>query len=196
MKGRYSFRRKGFTLIELLMVIIFLGIFAGVMMLIGVEMMTSSDATKIISNLENIKKATLMWYVNNHHRVHNGFIDAPANATDDKTPNAPVLEAKNANDNLGILKYIDRGEIDTLNQNGRNAIADGTYAIFSAGNKMQYKWYAGYKFKRYDDDSVKEKLKGRAKAAGLYFTSNWPPGTTANDTGDNVVWMLILDDSK
>ncbi|MBR0095216.1 MAG: prepilin-type N-terminal cleavage/methylation domain-containing protein, partial [Synergistaceae bacterium] len=58
-----------FTLIELLIVVAVLGLLSGAMMLSGVGMLSSSDATKIFSDMSNVKEAMLAWYINNYDRV-------------------------------------------------------------------------------------------------------------------------------
>ena len=55
-------RGKGFTLVELLVVIIIIGILAGIMMLSAQSSMDKAEATKIVNNLRTIKSAALMRY--------------------------------------------------------------------------------------------------------------------------------------
>lgn len=185
--GVRTSKRTGLTLVELLIVMILISVLSAAMMLDTFEMTASADAARIQGNLTQLKKALLDWYKENYHRVRNGLIDG----TD--TTHC-VIEEKNAKDALGVLNYLNSNEITTLNENGRSRIKEGTYGTFSAGGNNYNKWYVGYRF-GYDEDSVKQKLKGRAKEAGLYFTSNWPPETKQAD-GDDVVWMFVLDDSR
>ncbi|MDY5391007.1 prepilin-type N-terminal cleavage/methylation domain-containing protein [Cloacibacillus porcorum] len=58
-------KAKGFTLIELLIVIVIIGILAGMMMLSTGAATDRAQATKLLSDLRNIKAATLMVYVDN-----------------------------------------------------------------------------------------------------------------------------------
>lgn len=61
MIGKYR-KAKGFTLVELLIVIIIIGILAGMMMLSSGSATDKAEATKIVSDMRNVKSGALMCY--------------------------------------------------------------------------------------------------------------------------------------
>lgn len=55
-------RAKGFTLVEMLIVVIIIGILSGMMMISTGSASDKAEATKIVSDMRNIKTACLMYY--------------------------------------------------------------------------------------------------------------------------------------
>ena len=62
---RRSVKKRAFTLVELLIVVIIVGILAGMMLLSAGSATDSAKAARIISDLRNMKAAALMYWADN-----------------------------------------------------------------------------------------------------------------------------------
>lgn len=188
MKKRLQRRgaRKGFTLVELLIVIIIIGILAGAMMLVAGTSRDSAEASRIISDLRNMKAAALMWI------------------SEDPTVDGDDWEALGGDqqDNIDQLnKYLDRpltaGEhpyvfkVQEFAERG----SDGTIA----GEILGEAWVLGYKLTD-ARPGVKSNLQKQAPSAGLYggtdegmrSASDWPPKSDAfYEATDNYVYVIV-----
>ena len=184
-------KRRGFTLVELLIVIVVIGVLAAMMILSSTESVTTAKATKIIANLNNIKRATIEWYLDNREKVKEF----------NKTKNK--IQYANKNDALGISKYLSGGEHLELNKGGQDELQEGCYGVFDVW-AQRTTWYVGYKFKK-NEEAVKRKLKDRIKSAGLVFAQKWPNpedidqnklAKSPNLEGYETVWIHVLGDSS
>ncbi len=174
--------RKGFTLVELLIVIVVIGVLSAMMMLSSTEAVSSAKASNIISNLRNIKTATLAWYTDNLEIVKYG----------DNTWQIQALLCNNTDDaRTKLLSYLgsDSSSISLNNGNAGDPIKEGGYGVCDNGSdNKRNTWFVGYKFAK-GETSIKEKVKSRASSIGLYFC-----GQTPNKNDDTVVWMKVLGD--
>lgn len=96
-------KSKGFTLVELLIVIIIIGILAGMMMLATGSATDKAEATKVVSNLRNIKAGCVMYYAD--HNAWPGTVAKISSSAD-------------------LYKYLDQKPDDAY---GLEKAADGLY---------------------------------------------------------------------
>ena len=59
---RVQVKRKAFTLVEVLIVVIIIGILSGYLLLVAGSGSDKANATRIVSNLRNLKTAAVMYY--------------------------------------------------------------------------------------------------------------------------------------
>ena len=80
--------RKGFTLVEILIVIIVMSILGAMMTYSGSEAISSSDASKIVAKLRNLKIAAMQMYVDK--------LDLWESSKDDSDNKFNMTELKNS----------------------------------------------------------------------------------------------------
>ena len=183
--------RKGFTLIELLIVIVVIGILAGMMMFSSTEAVDSAKATKIIGDFTILKKAVNAWYLDNYDRIGTGA----GNVADERgiLVNGTVTRFSvfvDGSGNAEFKRYI--GNNSSLNFGSKNKNNTQDLYIIRATGKAKY-WYISY-YLGNKSSRLKEKLAGRAKSVGLLGSAN----LTADDeitsvyTNQAYVDMLLL----
>ena len=165
-----TINRKGFTLVELLIVIVVIGILAAMMMLSSTEAVTSAKATKIISDMNQLKRAALAWYLDNYQRINatksDGFY------VDGKKFHE-LLNGKSAE----ITKYISSTNV-ALNSKTANYSSNaqneygaqvGYYALYMGnGNTVCYVVYRiSQNNTAAEETALKQKLQARASSTGL-----------------------------
>ena len=166
--------RKGFTLLELLIVITVIAILGAGIALSTIGIVTTADANVIISNMQQIKTATLIWYKNNCSRI---IPDKDKNIKYKIRFNEVEMKFQDFIKDNGseILKYIDnKGTLTALRSKSSSTNDPGDYSIiFTEGNT---KWYVCYNLGTPDmlkkgaeapDVRIREKIAGQAKKFGL-----------------------------
>ena len=159
--------RKGFTLVELLIVIVIIGILASSMWLSSSSAVALAEATNIVSELRNLKVASMMFFLDSMDVVNAGGAQTAINT------------AGSAKPLLG--KYMDNPEKLTE-----------LYMFQAASIGTSTRWFIGYNLSSVTAE-VKEKLEAKAKLTGLLKGSATSPPSTLTDyfnKSDTVVWML------
>ncbi len=194
-------RKKGFTLVELLIVIVVIGILSAMMMLSSTEAVSSAKANNVISNIHNLKTATLAFYVDNIDKITH-----TKNGSNEyywiKDPENKYAHMQNLAHNYPelITKYLSNGDSIKINLGDSNTTAwtgntnecDG-YAVIDGqggpnGGKMS-EWYIAYGLPK-TNAKLKAKLQSRAKSAGLLQNAS----TSYN--GGDWLYVKVLDLSE
>ncbi|MBQ6666266.1 MAG: prepilin-type N-terminal cleavage/methylation domain-containing protein [Synergistaceae bacterium] len=184
--------RKGFTLVELLIVIVVIGILAGMMMLSSTEAVTSAKATKIISDLTVLKKAVISWYADNYERIERKY-------NNDSKRDDYLVKVGNSSYHLGVfakdhggqkefVKYLGSSNKITLTKD--NFTKPGEYLLATEGNE----WFVGYDVG--SDMRLREKLAGRAKSLKLQGATKKLKSNGQVDVNTDNIHLYSADDQK
>jgi len=159
-------KAKGFTLVELLIVVIIIGILAGMMMLSSGAAVDKAEATKIVSDMRNVKSACLMSYADT-----NVWLTSADTLTATEVKNLTLTNGKKLSD------YLD-------------STPAGYYVGKSSG--LVYVEYQGANGggKLVANNGVAEKLEDMTSSAGLW--SKIPTSGDPQYTKDNAnVFMVV-----
>ena len=185
--------RRGFTLVELLIVIIIIGILAGAMMMVAGGGRDAAEASKIISDLRNMKSAAIMWMAENPAGDIKTMWDglntepAPLNSYLDR-PLIPGAHKFIFEEEGTITKSVmtDPGEPNA------DPPVPPTYETTTIGGALLLGYdLAGVR------DGVKENLEKQAQSAGLYgdttidLTGADPSGVGFYTKDKNKVYVIV-----
>ena len=129
--------RKGFTLVELLIVIAILGALASMMTLSGTNATTSAEATKIVSNLNTMKSAAMMFFTDYQY-------------------SSDFNETAEAGFKLWSDDYFDAGTLKELRKSYVLKVSAD-----NSGTSDTAELYAGYYFAGSKADQIKKILAAR-----------------------------------
>ena len=197
--------RKAFTLVELLIVIVVIGVLAIMMIFSSTEAVATAKATKIISDLNLMKRAVNAWYLDNYERLHvvgtDGFhVDAKLDKKGNYTGGTRLHDYLN-NNSSEIGKYFSNANVsfNSSKANWEHASRDqygastGNYGVyFGYGNTI---CYVLYKVSDHNDNTnakLKAKLKARAKSAGL-LTYDFKAGKVKHKAYDGVAANVFME---
>ena len=182
-------QRKGFTLVELLIVIVVIGVLSAMMMLSSTEAVSSAKATKIISDMTNLKKAVNAWYLDNYTRIAQGVENVNeeyAIKVDGKnTRFSNFIDGKGSAE---FLKYISNGGSMKLGSKNSNNTAD--YYILRSTGKSKY-WYISY-YLGDGSSRLKDKLASRASSIGLKGSAKLDEDNEIKTTYTNQKYVDLL----
>ena len=160
-------RRKGFTLVELMIVLVVIGILAAMMMFSSTETTDMARTTKIISDLQMLKRAALAYHADHEDEFRTNF-----NKTIDKKE---------------LKKYIGNNNDPELDSNYSFAVCKND----TTGTADWYVYYGDPHWKSLlSRPGIRRRLEERAKSQGLlrntgtlHFNGggNWTANYVYND---------------
>ena len=136
-------RRNGFTLIELMIVIVVIGVLAAMMMFSSTEASDMARATKIISDLQMLKRAALAYYTDHEEEFRTSF-------------NKSI-------DSKELKKYIGNSNDPELASKYSFVVCKNDWS----GTSDWYVYYGNAHGSLLDRPGIRKRLEARAKSQGL-----------------------------
>ena len=165
--------RRGFTLIELLIVIVVIGILAAMMILSATEAILTAKVNNIIVSLNQWKKASMEWYVDNIDKVNErGWIrnsDGEYKGSFSEFFSDSCVKAKDVMPYLGSELKLDKNDNVVDNAGGIYKLDYYDYDHDATRLKGRCDWVIVYELPKGDKDNERllTKLEGRAQSTGL-----------------------------
>ena len=210
MKTACSTTRKGMTIATLMIVIAVIAILATMMMLSSTEAIATAKATRIIANLQILKRATIAWYADNRDKVTLSDVPGSQVAGMVKIGNEikPIQEW--SENDIQLSRYISGGDMSEINLHDKTEndkyssrkntnLSEGCYGICDGGRIMdgttirenhRSQWYVGYRFTE-GEEVVREKIRGMMNTAGV-FLGTADAHKDENNDNSAAVWMRVL----
>lgn len=185
-------KRRGFTLLEMLTAIIVIVMLSAVMIMSTLEVSASADSSNIISDMNLIRTAALMWYKENSSRIVPSTFKIKTNGTEQ------YFSEFIRDHGSEIMKYIDKNSLVVLRyKGGTNNIGD--YSLAAVNKSKQ--WYvccnlgATGNLSNSEDPymKIKSRLASKAKTLGLRGTTGLNDDSIPGIyTGQQFVCMHVL----
>ncbi len=221
MKTACSTTRKGMTIATLMIVIAVIAILATMMMLSSTEAIATAKATRIIANLQILKRATLAWYADNRDKVIMSTGNGAYAGTVKIGNKSPQPIQQWSENDIQLSRYISGGDKSKINLhyakkgdsntgNTNTNLKEGCYGICDGGTvkkpngKFDDKGNPKYDTTEYHrskwyvgycfqegEEAVRDKIKGMMNTAGVFLGTADAHQDTYNE--NNVaVWMRVL----
>ncbi len=186
-------KRRGFTLLEMLTAIIVIVMLSAVMIMSTLEVSASADSSNIISDMNLIRTAALMWYKENSSRIVPSTFKIKTNGTEQ------YFSEFIRDHGSEIMKYIDKNSSAVLHYKNDGTNNAGDYSLIAVNKSKQ--WYvccnlgATGNLSNSEDPymKIKSRLASKAKTLGLRGTTGLNndsiPGIY---TGQQFVCMHVL----
>jgi prepilin-type N-terminal cleavage/methylation domain-containing protein len=167
--GVYDARNRGFSLVELLIVILVIGVLAGMMMIAAGSATDGAEAARYVSDLRMAKSASLLLFINE---------------------GTWPTEANEATVRASLDRYADRAIFTGADRKYDLDVVEGSEDI--GGGATKDRTILGIKPAEMQiHPSVLAKIKQSAQRSGVYFNDPPPPGFTSAQLDAGYVYMYL-----